>query len=97
MSDLSKAWLGLYLDYWRLGTEAVTVMTLRMERIAGGGPTGAAEAELMVVEKVRAVLDLQLKLMTGTLGSTPLSGSKWIVRHYRGKVAANHRRLSRAK
>lgn len=51
----------------------------------------------MVAEKVRAVLDLQHKLMTGTLGSTPLSGSKGIVRHYRGKVATNHRRLSRAK
>ena len=97
MSDLSKAWIGLYLDYWRLGSEAATVMTLRMERIASGGLTGAAEAELMVAEKVRAAMDLQCKLMTGVLGLTPLSGSQGIVRHYRCKVSANHRRLSRAR
>ena len=97
MSDLSKAWLDLYLDYWRLGAEAATVMTLRMERIAGGGPTGAAEAELMVAEKVCAAMDLQRKLITGALGSTPLSRSQGIVRHYQRKVAANHRRLNRVR
>ncbi|MEH3121590.1 MAG: hypothetical protein PGN16_06350 [Sphingomonas phyllosphaerae] len=97
MSDLSKAWLGLYLDCWRLGSEAATVMTLRMQRIAGGGLMGAAEAELMVAEKVSAAMELQRKLMTGALGSTPLSGSQGIVRHYQRKVADNHRRLSRAR
>lgn len=97
MNVLSKAWLDLYLDYWRLSSEAATVMTLRMERIAGGGATGAAEAELMVTEKVRATIDLQRKLMTGALGSTPLSGSQGIVRHYQRKVAANRRRLNRVR
>jgi len=88
-------WLTAGFDMWQLGAEAGTVMALRMARIAAGGPAGAAEARLMVSEKVRAAMELQTRLMTGGLGHTPLLGTQRTLKHYRGKVAANSKRLSR--
>lgn len=88
------AWLTAGFDMWMLGAEAASVMALRTARIAAGGSAGAAEAELMVTEKVRAAMELQARLMTGALGHTPLSGTQGALKHYRRKVAANSKRLS---
>lgn len=88
-------WMKAGFDFWRLGTEASTVMTMRLARMAAGGPAGTAEAELMVAEKVRALIELQTKMMTGALGTTPLSSTQATLKHYRRKVAANKKRLSR--
>ena len=87
------AWLTAGFDIWMLGAEAPTVMALRTARIAAGGAAGAAEAELMVTEKVRAAIELQTRLMTGALGVTPLGATQGTLKHYRRKVAANKRRL----
>lgn len=88
------AWIRTGMDMWMLGAEAGTVMALRMARIATGGAAGAAEAELMMTEKVRAAIELQTRLMTGALGVTPLGATQGTLKHYRRKVAANNRRLS---
>ncbi|MBI0477162.1 hypothetical protein D9601_17585 [Sphingomonas sp. MA1305] len=82
-------------DLWMLGAEAGSVMMLRTARIAAGGSAGAAEAELMVTEKIRAAIELQTRLMSGTLGVTALGATQGTLKHYRRKVAANNRRLSR--
>ncbi len=89
-----SAWMKAGFDMWMLGAEASTVMALRMTRIAAGGSTGAAEAELMVREKVRAAIELQTRLMIGGLGATALSGTQGTLKHYRRKVSANNRRLT---
>ena len=89
------AWLTAGFDMWTLGAEAASVMALRTARIAAGGSAGAAEAELMVMEKVSAAIELQARLIIGALGHTPLSGTQGALKHYRRKVAANSRRLSR--
>ena len=86
-------WLTAGFDMWMLGAEAASVMALRTARIAAGGTAGAAEAELMVTEKVRAAIELQTRLMTGALGTTPLRATQGTLKHYRRKVAANKRRL----
>jgi hypothetical protein len=88
-------WFGIGLDAWSLGLEASAVMGLRTLKIAQGGPGGQAEAERMVSEKVEAALDLQLRALTGGLGVTPASASARTLAHYRRKVRANRRRLSR--
>ena len=88
-------WLTAGFDMWMLGAEAASVMALRTARIAAGGPAGAAEAELMVTEKVRAAIELQTRLLTAALGHTPLSGTRGALKHYRRKVAANSKRLTR--
>ena len=89
------AWFRAGLDAWMLGAEAATVMTLRMTRIAAGDAGARHEAERMITEKVQAGLELQAKLIDEGLSLTPLSGTQKTLRHYRGKVAANRRRLSR--
>jgi hypothetical protein len=89
-------WMNASFDLWMLGAEAGTVMALRMARIATGGSAGAAEAELMVTEKIRAGIELQTRLLTGALGVTPLGATQSTLKHYRRKVAANNRRLSKA-
>lgn len=88
-------WMKAGMDMWMLGAEAGTVMALRTMRIAAGGSAGAAEAELMVTEKVRAAFELQTRLMTGAFGVTPLGATQGTLKHYRRKVAANNKRLRR--
>ena len=92
----ANPWFGIGLDAWRLGLEASAVMGLRTLRIAQGGAAGQAEAERMVSEKVDAAVALQVQALTGGLGVTPASASARTIAHYRRKVNANRRRLSKA-
>ncbi len=78
-----------------LGAEAANVMALRCARIAMGGASGKAEAELMVSEKIRAVAEVHIRLMTGAFGLTPLGMMQGMTKLYRRKVAANSKRLTR--
>ena len=87
------AWIGAGFDAWLLTLEATTVMALRTAKIMSGGDVDGRETRLMVAEKLQAAFELQMKAMTGALGTTPLSGSRAVLRHYKGKVAANRRRL----
>ena len=88
------AWASAGLDAWTLGMEASAVIGLRLAKIAIGDAEAGREAQLMVAEKVQAALELQASLLTGRLGSTPLSGTQGLLRHYGRKVRANKRRLS---
>lgn len=88
-------WFGIGLDAWRLGLEASSVIGLRTLKIAQGGAAGRAEADRMVSEKIEAGVDLQARAVTGRLGSTPASASARTLAHYRRKVNANRRRLTR--
>jgi hypothetical protein len=78
-----------------LGLDAATVIGLRTLKIAAGGAAGAAEAQRMVGEKVEAALALQTLALTGGLGNTPLSATAKTLAHYRRRVRANRRRLSK--
>jgi len=91
------AWMKAGMDLWMLGAEAGTVMTMRLSKLALGGAEANREAELMVSEKIGAMIELQTKMMTGALGTTPLSNTRGALKHYRSKVAANNRRLGRVK
>ena len=88
------AWASAGLDAWTLGMDASTVIGLRLARIAVGDAEAGREAKLMVAEKVEAAWEMQAALVTGRLGSTPLSGTQGLLRHYGRKVRANKRRLS---
>ncbi len=89
------AWFRAGMDFWSLGLESSAVIGLRIAKISAGGDAGSKEAMLMVAEKMQSTADLAADLMTGRLGATPLSGTTGVVRHYRRKVAANRRRLTR--
>ncbi|GJE10395.1 MULTISPECIES: hypothetical protein [Methylobacterium] len=83
------AWLGLGTDLAMLGVEAQMVIGERIAMLMVGGPKARREAERMVSEKIRAAGNAAVTL---ALGGTP----RKVVRGYRRKVRANHRRLSKA-
>ena len=71
-----------------LGVEAQMVIGQRMAMFMLGGPKARTEGRLMVREKVKAAGEAA---MTIAMGGTP----RKVVRGYRRKVQANHRRLSK--
>jgi hypothetical protein len=83
------------MDAWLLSIEASSVMALRTLKAVTGDASAVAEASRMVSEKVEAGLALQAKAITGGLGSTAHGAAARVITHYRRKVRANRRRLSK--
>ena len=88
-------WLRIAMDAWSLSLEASSVIGLRTLKIAAGGAAGQAETRLMVAEKIDAGLDLHTKAMTGALGFDATTAASKTLSHYRRKVRANRRRLTK--
>jgi hypothetical protein len=70
-----------------LALESGNVIGLRMMKMMSGARGSHDEAHLMVTEKLHAMFEASVNLMTG---GTPIS----VVDRYREHVAANARRLS---
>jgi hypothetical protein len=77
----------LAIDSTLLGMEAQTVIGLRLSQIALGKGT-AAETQLMVTEKMLAMMEAASTVAAGGSAQT-------VVRGYRKRVSANVRRLKR--
>jgi len=88
-----RGWMHAGLDAWTLGIEASQVAGMRLARVAMGGSQASDEVRLMVSEKVESLFELQAALATGGLGTTPLGGTRKVLRHYSRKVRANRKRL----
>jgi hypothetical protein len=88
-------WIKISMDAWALGLEASSVIGLRTMKLAAGGAAAQTEAELMVREKIEAGMALQARAMAGGLGITPQGAAAKTLAHYRRKVRANQRRLSK--
>ncbi len=95
MSRHRNPWIKLGLDTMALGAEAASVIGLRSLKIATGGPAAEAEAALMISEKIEAAMTLQNLAMAGALGFTAPGIASKTLAHYRRKVRANRRRLSK--
>jgi alkaline phosphatase len=93
--EASNPWFDLGWQSWMLGIEASTVIAMRMASVARGGAEAEREIELMVNEKIEAGHQLQAKLSSLGGGAAPATAMVTALKHYRGKVAANRRRLSR--
>ena len=89
-------WISLGWDAWNLSLEASSVIGLRTLKLAAGGAAAQEETDRMIREKVEAGFSLQAKAMSGALGLTPAAIASRTLAHYRRKVRANRRRLSRA-
>jgi len=89
------AWLRLNLDLMSLGVEASEVMALRMMKLAAGGAAATAEAERMVSEKLQAAAEVQAAAWAAALNGEGHRSPRRALAHYRKKVRANRRRLSR--
>lgn len=72
-----------------LGIEANRVIGLRVMRLMLGGRGARREAKLMVREKIHAALSANASVMAG-------ASPDEVIRMYRGLVAANAKRLSKA-
>lgn len=95
MTRYTNPWLKVGFDAMALGMEAASVIGLRSAKIALGGPSADAEAKLMVEEKINAAWALQTLALTGALGVTAPRIVGRTLTHYRRKVHANQRRLSK--
>ena len=91
----ANPWIRLSLDMMALGAESSSVMALRMMKLAAGGAAATAEAELMVAEKVRAAAEAQAGAWTSLLTGSSHLAPRRAVAHYRRKVRANRKRLTR--
>jgi len=95
MARKDNSWFGLGLEAWSLALEASSVMALRTVRIAAGGAAANREVAAMVSEKVTSGLALQAKVLTAGLGASPQAMTAKTIAHFRPKVRANRRRLTR--
>ena len=78
-----------------LGLEAQTVIALRLMKLAAGGVEAQAEAQRMVSEKIDAAMVANRHLAAGLMAGSTTSGPRKALAHYRKKVRANRRRLSK--
>jgi hypothetical protein len=85
------------VDSWRLAWEASTVIGLRVAKMATMHPDNLVEMHKMVAEKMEAAQQIQVKAMTGRLGSTGEGAARKVVAHYRKAVSRNRRRLTRTR
>jgi len=88
-------WTRVAADAWLLGIEASTVVSLRMLKLAAGGPAARTESRRMVSEKLAAAQSWQRLALTGGLGGSAPTAAGRTLRHYRRKVKANRRRLQK--
>ena len=86
-------WLEMTRDMALLGAECAEVMVRRSLVLARVDAAAWTEFQLMVSEKVTATVDLQSRLLTGTLGSSEEAAARAALNHVRRKVRANRRRL----
>jgi hypothetical protein len=85
-----RLWFSCAVDMTLHTLEAQRVVALRMAAMASGGAKAQAEAQRMVTEKIVAAM--RTWPMIGLRGS-PVKA----LGHYRSRVRANERRLSRRK
>ncbi|HEU4662183.1 MAG TPA: hypothetical protein VFS63_16140 [Pseudolabrys sp.] len=79
-----------WLSVAALALEANHVIALRLMKLARGGRNARAEASRMASEKVGEAMAASVTLATGGTVAK-------VIRHYRKRVRANARRLSRRK
>lgn len=92
--DEAFEWLEIGAAATALALESANVMSLRMVRVALGGPRAQKETVRMVSKKMIALAELQTGPLTGAMGATPATATRGALSHYARKVAANRRRLS---
>lgn len=95
MKSIYGQWFDLSLDAWRLAAESQTVIGLRLAKLASGDAAAAAEAQLMISEKIAAAAEVQTQMFTAALAGTSHLAPRRAMAHYRRKVGANRRRLTR--
>ncbi len=88
-------WAAMAMQGTMLAIESQQVIALRLTKLAMGAPDSQREAELMVTEKVNAMVDSGHMMFKAAMGGHADMGAEKIIQHYRSTVRANRRRLSK--
>ena len=88
--NLFNAWI----EAAHFGTDVQRVMTLRVMRIASGGPDAASEVQQMISEKMSAFGEAQMAIFAAVMtGKSPEAAAATAFAPYQRCVLANSRRL----
>jgi hypothetical protein len=91
-----NSWLRLSVQMTKLAVESQWMILQRLSRLQVGGPGAQEEAAKMVTEKAAAAATETFALGSALASGTSLPAALGsTVKSYRGKVAANRRRLRR--
>jgi hypothetical protein len=84
----------LSFDTLGLGREALSLIGLRLFKMATGGVPALPEALRMVPEKIMALVDAQILIVTSILSGRPDLAPAQVVALYRERVSDNEQRLT---
>ena len=84
----------LSFDILGLGREALSLIGLRLFKMATGGVPAVSEALRMVPEKIMALVDAQILIAASVLSGRPDLALGRAVALYRERVSDNEQRLS---
>lgn len=88
--------IGMFFDLSRLAIESNMVVGLRMMKLATGGSKAAAEAQLMVTEKIQLAGAIAVEnAIALAVGKSAGAVHKSTVAKYTRAVRANRKRLMR--
>lgn len=73
--------------------DAQQVIGMRLLKLAAGGTSAQREASMMVSEKVKALADAQLAIVTAASTGKGDRAAQQALRIYQQRVSANKRRL----
>jgi hypothetical protein len=86
----------MFFDLSRLAFESNMVIGLRMMKLAAGDGKALREAHLMTSEKMQAAAAIMVENAFALASGTSMESiGRSSIAHYRKKVRANQRRLSR--
>ncbi len=84
----------LSFDTLGLGREALSLIGLRLFKMATGGVPAVSEALRMVPEKIMALVDAQILITASVMSGRPDLAPAQVVALYRERVSDNEQRLS---
>ena len=84
----------LSCDTLHLGREALSLIGLRLFKMATGGVPAVSEALRMVPEKITALIDAQILIASSVLSGRPDLAPAAVVALYRERVSDNEQRLT---
>jgi hypothetical protein len=88
--------LNAWIESVRFACEVQEVISMRLARLAQGGPQAALEAHRMIAEKLDAFADAEVALLKAVAnGEMPAIAVERAYALVRERVHANGRRLSR--
>ena len=84
----------LSCDTLHLGREALSLIGLRLFKMVTGGVPAVSEALRMVPEKITALIDAQILIVTSLMSGRPDLAPAQVVALYRERVSDNEQRLT---